>query len=106
MQRNGKAEDPDVQSFRNYKGVSRQGIRLAFLEEGGYFDLPIKVSPAATASLAPASPASPAAADADAGADVAVAAAIVSPMGALDQHSIYADCSARLAQTYCLAKSG
>lgn len=30
-------------AFRNYKGQSRQMITMRFLEEGGYFDLPIQV---------------------------------------------------------------
>lgn len=31
------------QSIRDYKGQSRQMITMAFLEEGGYFDVPIQV---------------------------------------------------------------
>ena len=30
-------------AFRNYKGQSRQMITMTFLEEGGFFDMPIQV---------------------------------------------------------------
>lgn len=44
-----KPTSPGAQSIRDYKGQSRQMITMAFLEEGGYFDVPIQVSHAANA---------------------------------------------------------
>ena len=35
--------DASAQPIRDYKGQSRQMITMAFLEEGGYFDVPIQV---------------------------------------------------------------
>ena len=37
-------ESPGSQPIRDYKGQSRQMITMAFLEEGGYFDVPIQVT--------------------------------------------------------------
>ena len=39
-----KKADASAQPIRDYKGQSRQMITMAFLEEGGYFDVPIQVS--------------------------------------------------------------
>lgn len=47
LQRKGTTDaDPQEpsQAIRDYKGHSRQMITMAFLEEGGYFDVPIQVS--------------------------------------------------------------
>jgi len=33
-----------AQPVRTCKGLARQGLTMTFLEEGGYFDLPIKVA--------------------------------------------------------------
>ena len=41
-----RPESPGAQPIRDYKGQSRQMITMAFLEEGGYFDVPIQVGSA------------------------------------------------------------
>ncbi|KAL0034303.1 hypothetical protein WJX77_008161 [Trebouxia sp. C0004] len=41
-----KPVSPGAAPIRDYKGQSRQMITMAFLEEGGYFDVPIQVASA------------------------------------------------------------
>lgn len=42
-QRRAAAASSGAQTTKDCKGHSRQMITLAFLEEGGYFDVPIQV---------------------------------------------------------------
>ena len=39
-----KVASTGAQNTREYKGHSKQVITMAFLEEGGYFDVPIQVN--------------------------------------------------------------
>jgi len=39
-----RVEAIKAQPVRNCKGLARDGLTMPFLEEGGYFDLPIKVA--------------------------------------------------------------